>query len=326
MGAALSETERDGEALTWQQQRAQLVLVQQIQEARMLARNDNTNMAPAAAALNSLGLSVMPPVEQPSLLMSKVLTNPAHVRGKTIALRPGQHGEPMMLRFSFDTISPCLVTVYRSALLTLGSQGGWEVESAAWSSPSLPFEAGLGQSYEVAWESLFQSQAVSATFDSDARHCPLLVELRAEEVEKSMSPSVEWTICQLLTARSSSAGKTRIEVVSQQLCNSIGQPLELLEIFGSETTADGAARQDCIVCQSEPRDTVALPCRHMCLCSKCADYMRTRTQYTSYKCPICREKIGRMMRLDPASEPVTACSSDATCLEDAQSCSVAISV
>jgi len=292
----------------------------------MLARNDNANMAPAAAALNSLGLSIMPPVEQPSLLMSQVLKNPAHVRAKTMMLKPGQHGEPMTLRFIFDTIAPCLVTVYRSALLVPDVQGGWEVESAAWSSPSLPFEAGLGQSYEVAWESLWQSQAVSATFDSDARHCPLLVELRVEEVEKSMSSSVEWTICQLLTARNNSSGNTRIEVVSQQLCNGSNQALELLELFGSETTADGTARQDCIVCQSEPRDTAVLPCRHMCLCSRCSDYIRTRTQYSSYKCPICREKIGRMMRLDPAGEPLAACSSDAKRCNDAEPSSLAIAV
>lgn len=120
---------------------------------------------------------------------------------------------------------------------------------------------------------------------------------------------MEWTICQLLTARGNS-GKTRVEVVSQQLCNGSSQALELLEVFGSEPAADGSERQDCIVCQSEPRDTAVLPCRHMCLCSRCSDYIRTRTQYSSYKCPICREKIGRMMRLEPTDETTFACASD----------------
>lgn len=309
MGIGASDERGDVEALTLQQQRAQFLLIQQIQEARMLARNDNA--APAAWALNSLGFPAMPPVDQPGLLMSQVLHSSAHLRGKTMMLKPGEHGEPMTLCFSFDALAPCMVTVYRSALLVPATLGLWEVESAAWSSPSVNFPAGLGQSHTVEWESLWQSQALSATFQSaaDARHCPLLVELRVEEAETSKRSSVEWSICQLLTARNGSQGKTRVEVISQQFCNGSNQALELLEVFGSEPTLDGTSRQDCIVCQSEPRDTAVLPCRHMCLCSRCSDYIRTRTQYNSYRCPICREKIGRMMRLDPASDSTVACSS-----------------
>jgi len=321
MGAATSWSDDRGdvEALSLQQQRAQFLLIQQIQEARLLARNDAAAGGAGASALNSLGFPALQPVEQPSLLMSQVLSNPAHLRGKTITLTPGKHGEPMTLHFSFDSVVPCVVTVYRSALLVPALRGAWEVESAAWSSPPVPFPAGLGQSHALDWESLWQSQAVSATFESDARHCPLLVELRVTgEAEQLMPASVEWTICQLLTTRKSSLGKTRVEVVSQQLCNGSNQALELLEMFGSEPAADGISRQDCIVCQSEPRDTAVLPCRHMCLCSRCSDYIKTRTQYTSYKCPICREKIGRMMRLEPASEsPAMACSSEEKSVEEA---------
>jgi hypothetical protein len=307
MGASASDERVDVEALTLQQQRTQFVLIQQIQEARMLARNDNG--AGAALALNSLGFSTLPPVNQPVLFHSQVLRNPAHIRGKTITLEPGQKGEDMILRFSFDSHAPCVVTVYRSAVLVASLRGGWEVESAAWSSPPTPFPAGLGQSHTLDWESLLQSQAVSATFESDGKHCPLLIELRVDKAPDAATPSVEWTICQLLTARSRSLGKTRVEVVSQQLCDG-NQTLELLEMFGSETTSDGHSRQDCIVCQSEPRDTAVLPCRHMCLCSRCSDYIRTRTQHNSYKCPICREKIGRMMRMEPIEETTAASSSE----------------
>lgn len=296
MGSAQSEDRNDVEVLTMQQQRAQFLLMQQLQEARMMQLR-NENASPAAMALNSLGVSAMPPVDQPALLVSQVLRNPVHLRGKTLSLTPGQHGEPMTLRFSFDSQTPCAVTVYRSALLAPAPHGTWEVESAAWSSPPASFPAGTGQSHSVEWETLWHSQAVSATFESDSRHCPVLVELR-EEDENAAAPSVEWTICQLLTARNGSAGKTRVEVVCQLIRSGNNQALELRELFGSEPASDGA-RQDCIVCQSEPRDTAVLPCRHMCLCSRCSDYIRTRTQYHSYKCPICREKIGRMMRLEP---------------------------
>jgi len=315
MGAGSSDERGDTEApVTLQQQRAQFLLIQQIQEARMLARNENA--AAGATALTSLGWQ-QPPVDQPALLMSKVLHNPAHLRGKSILLTSGQPGDPMTLSFSFDAIAPCVVTVYRSALLTPAVYGGWEVESAAWSSPPVPFQAGLAQSHLIEWEALWQSQAVSATFESDARHCPMLIELRVEDPKLAPS-SVEWTICQLLTVRNSNSGKTRVEVVSQQFCNGSNQALELLDFFGSEPVADNITRQDCIVCQSEPRDTAVLPCRHLCLCHGCSDYIRTRTQFTSYKCPICREKIGRMMRIEPDDAGVAASSSQEKAMEDAQ--------
>lgn len=40
----------------------------------------------------------------------------------------------------------------------------------------------------------------------------------------------------------------------------------------------------CVVCLSEPRDTIMLPCRHLCLCSSCADKLR----YQHGNCPFCR--------------------------------------
>jgi len=312
MGVGTSDDRGDVEALTLQQQRAQFLLLQQIQEARLMARGgDNANAGPAAAALGSLGFPAvaMPPVDQPALLMSQVLHNPAHLRGKSISLAPGQRGAASTLQFSFDSLAPCVVTVYRSALIVCSTKGGWEVESAAWSSPPVHFPAGVAQTHALEWESLWQSQAMSATFESDGRHCPLLFELRVQAGDKVFQSSVEWTICQLLTTRGS-AGKTRVDVVSQQLCLGNSQTLEILDVFGSEPIGDGYTRQDCIVCQSEPRDTTVLPCRHMCLCMRCADYIRTRTQYSSYKCPICREKIGQMMRIDVAGETTELPDSD----------------
>lgn len=48
--------------------------------------------------------------------------------------------------------------------------------------------------------------------------------------------------------------------------------------LGSENTFE------CVICMSEERDTMLLPCRHMCLCSSCAQSLR----YQSSSCPICR--------------------------------------
>lgn len=41
---------------------------------------------------------------------------------------------------------------------------------------------------------------------------------------------------------------------------------------------------ECVICMSDERDTMLLPCRHLCLCSSCAQSLR----YQASSCPICR--------------------------------------
>ena len=44
---------------------------------------------------------------------------------------------------------------------------------------------------------------------------------------------------------------------------------------------------------SELRDTLILPCRHLCLCKICADNLR----YQANNCPICRAPFIALLRL-----------------------------
>merc|ERR1711964_715561 len=48
----------------------------------------------------------------------------------------------------------------------------------------------------------------------------------------------------------------------------------------------------CVVCIDNPKDTVVLPCRHMCMCSECAQAVRNQRG----KCPMCRTDIERLMK------------------------------
>lgn len=322
----MQSDERLAEVLTLQQQRSQFLLLQQLQEARNVQQLAGTDgPAPSGVMLGVLGMqSIMRPVEQPGLRICPVLKNPAHLRAKTLTLLGGGGGNPpTALRFSFDTSTSGVATVYRSVQIAAGAHGHWEIESAAWSSPAVPFAKGLSQVHSVEWAALPQSQQIipmtgplapSSTGDVGLGapvpqwaflHCPLLIELRADseldEAVEAGPPCVEWTLCRLVS--SSGVPHTTVEVLRQQVSCGRGQILDTLEFFGSEPGLDGITRQDCIVCQSEPRDTAVLPCRHMCLCRGCSEYIRTRVQYSSYKCPICRERISRMMRVEEMASP-----------------------
>lgn len=345
MGASYSDEreERDpieiNEALALQQQRAQFLLMQQLQEARAAqlgpqwAGNGNNadNQLMQAAALSALGgLSAvhMRPVEQPGLRLSKTLRNPAHLRDKTLRLQThlNSDGVGAQLSFDFDATEPGELTVHRKVTLVPGVLGSHSIESALWSSPPFSFRGGLGQKHSIDWVQLPDAPKGMPSMDACdpedfGRYCDLLIQLKAVspasheeksvDVEtgvyctKSKKAVSEWTIARAAADASteSVACAAGIDVVRQQVFCETGEPLDILEVFGSEKATEGSPnRQECIVCQCEPRDTVVLPCRHMCLCCGCAEYIRTRVQYRSFKCPICRERIARMMQLEPESE------------------------
>ena len=50
-----------------------------------------------------------------------------------------------------------------------------------------------------------------------------------------------------------------------------GRFLHVKELFGGEE-GEGEDEQECVICLSEPRDTMLMPCRHLCLCSSCPCY------------------------------------------------------
>lgn len=50
---------------------------------------------------------------------------------------------------------------------------------------------------------------------------------------------------------------------------------------------------ECVICMSDARDTLILPCRHLCLCNGCADSLR----YQANNCPICRAPFRALLQI-----------------------------
>ena len=50
---------------------------------------------------------------------------------------------------------------------------------------------------------------------------------------------------------------------------------------------------ECVICMSDMRDTLILPCRHLCLCSTCAESLR----YQASNCPICRSPFRALLQI-----------------------------
>jgi len=50
---------------------------------------------------------------------------------------------------------------------------------------------------------------------------------------------------------------------------------------------------DCTVCMDRPRDTLLVPCHHMCLCASCANILQNQ----GGACPICRQTITQVLKV-----------------------------
>eukprot|EP01122_Echinamoeba_exundans_P013401 TRINITY_DN5849_c0_g1_i1.p1 TRINITY_DN5849_c0_g1~~TRINITY_DN5849_c0_g1_i1.p1 ORF type:complete len:538 (-),score=135.53 TRINITY_DN5849_c0_g1_i1:96-1709(-) len=83
-----------------------------------------------------------------------------------------------------------------------------------------------------------------------------------------------------------------------------GVPYVVHDIYGLDS--DQGVQQECVICLTENRDTVVLPCRHMCLCHQCAEIMKADT----LKCPICRGAVRALMKVEVSSADEDAKNND----------------
>jgi hypothetical protein len=61
--------------------------------------------------------------------------------------------------------------------------------------------------------------------------------------------------------------------------------------LGSKDHDNEDAQQPCVVCLTDPRNTVVLPCQHLCCCEECAAQLQIGAKMRGDKCPICRHDI-----------------------------------
>jgi len=300
MGGVLSE---EGLPLPvqQQQQRAQLLLLSQLREARGL---DPFGMGDREEQSQ--------PTEQPVLRHTPVYKNPHHVKGKTIRLSPKQltpegkcMGTEWELVFNYDATIPCEVLLHldNGPLLVDG-----DAEAAAgrvacsWSSTPRACQASMQQEQSIEFDlvSLLPEAEADTSFCLafclELRACSNSTEDGARDQGGTDTRTVERTLGRLVAGL---GPLPEVEVGGQQVhLPGIGQETyESREIFGGESHDPAVLGQDCVICMSEPRDTAVMPCRHMCLCGSCAETMRSRVQYRSYRCPICRERVASLQQL-----------------------------
>lgn len=82
-----------------------------------------------------------------------------------------------------------------------------------------------------------------------------------------------------------------------------GLPFEIKSIYGMAEESDSVegkqhidvkdddGEKECLICLSEAKDTLIMPCGHFCICSDCGKGL-IKAKHT---CPVCRGNIGSLI-------------------------------
>ncbi|KAM8947105.1 E3 ubiquitin ligase RNF157 isoform 1-T1 [Pelodytes ibericus] len=206
------------------------------------------------------------------------------------------------VEFTFDTDARVAITIYYQA--TEEFQGGvasYIPKSSNFQSDTVHFKRGVSQQFCLPSHTVDPSEwrEEELTFDLDREVYPMVVHAVVEEGEEHLGH------CHVLMATFEKHADTSFCVKplkQKQVVDGVSYLLQ--EIYGIENkynSHDSKVTEDevsdnsaeCVVCLSDVRDTLILPCRHLCLCNTCADTLR----YQASNCPICRLPFRALLQI-----------------------------
>jgi len=176
------------------------------------------------------------------------------------------------------------------------------------------YAAGKGQKYTTSLEDIISPQEIDMNFENNDnceqnqeqsqsnqiemtpivnnKTYPLIIVIRglaSNGNSSSMLPETKSNTSQFTTDRDiyqinivnfpkSSESEQRTPVLLKQLLLASDSVYELQEIYGH--SLDDPTAAECVVCWSEFKEIMLLPCRHFCVCNACFSKLD--------RCPVCR--------------------------------------
>ncbi|XP_041829135.1 E3 ubiquitin ligase RNF157 isoform X2 [Melanotaenia boesemani] len=206
------------------------------------------------------------------------------------------------VEFTFDTDTQVAITIYYQAIEEF--HNGVPVylpQDSSLQSETVHFKRGVCQQFCLPSHTVNLSEWADdeLLFDMDKEVFPMVVQAVVDEGEEHLGHSH----ILLATFEKHMDGSYCVKPLKQkQVVDGVSYLLQ--EIYGIENKynsqeskvaddeiSDNSA--ECVVCLSDVRDTLILPCRHLCLCNACADTLR----YQANCCPICRLPFRALLQI-----------------------------
>ncbi|XP_011506152.1 PREDICTED: RING finger protein 157 [Ceratosolen solmsi marchali] len=206
------------------------------------------------------------------------------------------------IEFTFDCDVRCAITIYYFCTEEVTSKGvTYTPREPSMNSETYYYKKGANQLFSQT-SHIFDPTPYSEaelSYNTDREIIPIAIHCVAEE--GSDEPKQSHTTIAILEKHSD--GSYVLKALKQKLYVD-GLCYLLQEIYGienkntenskqgsDEDTEDNGA--ECVICMCDVRDTLILPCRHLCLCNGCADSLR----YQANNCPICRAPFRALLQI-----------------------------
>ncbi|KAL0961636.1 hypothetical protein UPYG_G00353650 [Umbra pygmaea] len=206
------------------------------------------------------------------------------------------------IEFTFDADTQVAITIYYQAAEEF--HNGVPIylpQDVSLQSETVHFQRGVCQQFCLPSHSLNLAEWADdeLLFDMDKDVFPMVVQATVDEGEDHLGHSHVL----LATFEKHVDGSYCVKPLKQkQVVDGVSYLLQ--EIYGienkynsqeSKVTEDEISDNsaECVVCLSDVRDTLILPCRHLCLCNACADTLR----YQANCCPICRLPFRALLQI-----------------------------
>lgn len=134
---------------------------------------------------------------------------------------------------------------------------------------------------------------IDFAYNEQESRYPIIIIIQAnegQEIENNKDSITQQMICATI-AKSVSGDSHDILSIEQTVLYD-GLSYTIHDIFGLDHNS-AVPPDECVICMTEMKDTVVLPCRHLCICHQCAQVLH----YQSNKCPICRGSVRSMLKI-----------------------------
>jgi len=215
------------------------------------------------------------------------------------------------LEFTFDADCPCFVRVFYNAQEKIVDNK--LVYKSDHSSEWFKFSAGSNQQFcstshlidPKFFDNIYTNRNTAGKWSFDC--IPIAIQISVENVEENSGIDGHCQVAYAVFEKVQDDGWSIKLLKQKQMINGVCYVLQ--EIYGIENktsskedgnTSDGNDHYsddddntECVVCLSESKDTIILPCKHLSLCYVCANQIR----YQQSGCPICRQSFRALLQI-----------------------------
>ncbi len=216
-------------------------------------------------------------IDQPKIKKTFAIKNPVFLKRNTISLdRDSTNRNIHYIQFNYDALLDFELNIYFNAKKNLDDKA---INSYISGNNFHPMNISCLKGHNIR----FTDRSIFIDidhFNSNKENIDDCIDIVIELI--SVPPRgdriISITTCKLIEEKNGNIVLYRIKPESQRL-KTMNMWLEVHDVFNSALDSG-----ECLICCSNIRNTLFLPCKHSCCCSSCSHSLRIRNN----PCPICK--------------------------------------